>query len=144
MRKDKKAALTSARTEMNAMRANYNDITKEKKTEQLWTTLIFKIINKGPCKRNVTASNLSGYTWERFHLICRERIHARCPLMSQTNEERKGHLSLLLSYLFGTHRFKHLLKLDTQLLDIIHQDARLRTKREIQTALLEETKKHVL
>jgi len=60
--------------------------------------------------------------------------------MSQTNEERKGHLSLLLSYLFGTHRFKHLLKLDTQLLDIIHQDARLRTKREIQTALLEEKK----
>lgn len=56
---------------------------------------------------------------------------------------REGHLPLLLSYLFGTHRFKHLLKLDTQLLDIINQDTWLRTKRQTQRDLLEKmTKKH--
>lgn len=56
---------------------------------------------------------------------------------------RKGHLSLLLSYLFGTHRFKHLLKLDTQLLDIIHQDAWLRTNKETQRDLLRKKGKNI-
>lgn len=37
---------------------------------------------------------------------------------------------MLFTYLFSTHRFKHLLKLDTQLLHIIHQDTRLRTDGE--------------
>lgn len=56
---------------------------------------------------------------------------------------KKGHLSLLLSYLFGTHRFKHLLKLDTQLLDIIHQDAWLRTNRETQRFIREKRTKNI-
>lgn len=66
MRKDTNAALTSAKTVMNAIRAKQNDIIKEKKLTAVKHFDVY-IIPKGTCKRNVNFINDKTTTLHQAH-----------------------------------------------------------------------------